>query len=343
MSIEQKIATLLAESKAAKLAEQVEAEEIVSEEVDETEVVAEGEMPPALKKAMAKKSKAKGDDEEDDMEDEDEDKDMKKESMKKMAEMSYKKMSKESVDVTIDVSADVDALINGEELSEEFKTKAATIFEAAIVTRVKQEVSRLEEEFEARLEEAVAKNQEGLVEQVDGYLGYVAEQWMAQNELALERGMKAEILEGFVSGLKGLFEEHYIEVPEERFDVLGSMELQIEELEERLNEQVATNIEMSKTLAEAKRTEIIKTVSEGLTVTESEKFNSLAEELSFEDAVSFETKVKTIRENYFSGKTVSGSKIDSVVTDEPVEQLTEQVKPKLDGRMSAYLSALSNK
>jgi hypothetical protein len=335
MSIEQKIATLLAESKAAKLAEQVEAEEIVTEEVDETEVVAEGEMPAALKKAMAKKSKAKGDDEEDDMEDEDEDKDMKKESMKKMA--------KESVDLTIDVSADVDALINGEELSEEFKTKAATIFEAAIVTRVKQEVSRLEEEFEARLEEAVAKNQEGLVEQVDGYLGYVAEQWMAQNELALERGMKAEILEGFVSGLKGLFEEHYIEVPEERFDVLGSMELQIEELEEKLNEQVATNIEMSKTLAEQKRADIIKTVSEGLTVTESEKFYSLAEELSFEDAKSFETKVKTIRENYFSGKSTAETKIDSVVTDDPVEQLTEQVKPKLDGRMSAYLSALSNK
>lgn len=254
-----------------------------------------------------------------------------------------KNYATQNEELTIDVSADVDALVNGEELSEEFKTKAATIFEAAIITRVKQEVSRLEEEFEARLEEAVAKNQEGLVEQVDGYLGYVAEQWMAQNELALERGMKAEILEGFVSGLKGLFEEHYIEVPEERFDVLGSMELQIEELEERLNEQVATNIEMSKTLAEAKRTEIIKTVSEGLTVTESEKFNSLAEELSFEDAESFETKVKTIRENYFSGKTVSGSKIDSVVTDEPVEQLTEQVKPKLDGRMSAYLSALSNK
>jgi hypothetical protein len=346
MSIEQKIATLLAESKAAKLAEQVEAEEIVSEEVDEEQVVAEA----AVKE------------EEDEIEEGVGDVAQKAVNVvKKVAGVATgavgavtgamdgavkgarKNYASTNEDMKIDVKDDVDALINGEELSEEFKTKAATIFEAAIVTRVKQEVSRLEEEFEARLEEAVAKNQEGLVEQVDGYLGYVAEQWMAQNELALERGMKAEILEGFVSGLKGLFEEHYIEVPEERFDVLGSMELQIEELEERLNEQVATNIEMSKTLAEAKRTEIIKTVSEGLTVTESEKFNSLAEELSFEDAESFETKVKTIRENYFSGKTVSGSKIDSVVTDEPVEQLTEQVKPKLDGRMSAYLSALSNK
>jgi hypothetical protein len=121
------------------------------------------------------------------------------------------------------------------------------------------------------------------------------------------------------------------------------LELQIEELEEKLNESIAKNIDMSKTIAEAQRVEIIKTVSEGLTVTETEKFQSLAEELSFEDSKSFETKVKTIRENYFSGKTVSESKIDSVVTDEPVEQLNETVKPKLDSRMSAYVSALSNK
>ena len=345
MSIEQKIATLLAESKAAKLAEQVEAEEIVAEEVEEEQVVAEA----------AKK-------EEDEIEEGVGDVAQKAVNVvKKVAGVATgtvgavtgamdgavkgarKNYASTNEEMTIDVKEDVDALINGEELSEEFKTKAATIFEAAIVTRVKQEVSRLEEEFEARLEEAVAKNQEGLVEQVDGYLGYVAEQWMAQNELALERGMKAEILEGFVSGLKGLFEEHYIEVPEERFDVLGSMEQQIEELEEKLNEQVAANIEMSKTLAEQKRIDIIKTVSEGLTITESEKFQSLAEELSFEDSESFETKVKTIRENYFGGKTVSESKIDSVVTDEPVEQLNETVKPKLDSRMSAYLSALSNK
>ena len=299
MSIEQKIATLLAESKAAKLAEQVESEEVVAEET--TEVVAE--------------------------------------ETTEVVEV----VAEEKEELTLDISEDVAALVNGEDLSEEFKAKAATIFEAAVVTRLKQEVARLEEEFDAKLEAAVAQNQEGLVEQVDGYLGYVAEQWMAQNELALERGMKAEILEGFVSGLKGLFEEHYIEVPEERFDVLGTMEAEITELEEKLNEQVARNIEMSKTLAEAKRTEIVKTVSEGLTVTETEKFQSLAEELSFEDAESFETKVKTIRENYFSGKTVSESKVDSVVTDAPVEQLTEEVKKNIDPRMSAYLSALSNK
>jgi hypothetical protein len=200
------------------------------------------------------------------------------------------------------VKEDIDALLNGEELSEDFRAKAETIFEAAVMARVKAEVARIEEEFESKLAEQVAKNTEGLVEQVDGYLGYVAEQWMTQNELALERGMKSEILEGFVSGLKDLFEEHYIDIPEEKFDVLGSLEEQVEELEAKLNEQVAANIELSKTLAEQKKVDIVKAISEGLTDTETEKFNALVEELSFEDASSFETKVKTIRENYFTSK-----------------------------------------
>jgi hypothetical protein len=126
------------------------------------------------------------------------------------------------------VKEDVDALLNGEELSEEFRTKAETIFEAAVLSRVAAEVARIEEEFESKLAEQVAKNTEGLVEQVDGYLGYIAEQWMTQNELALERGMKSDILEGFVSGLKDLFEEHYIDLPEEKFDVLGEMESKLE-------------------------------------------------------------------------------------------------------------------
>jgi uncharacterized coiled-coil protein SlyX len=235
------------------------------------------------------------------------------------------------------VKEDVDALLNGEDLSEEFKQKAETIFEAAVMNRVKAEVARLEEEFEAKLQESVAQNVEGLVEQVDGYLGYVAEQWIAQNEIALERGMKSEILEGFVNGLKGLFEEHYIDVPEERFDVLGEMEQRMEELEAKLNEQVAANIELSKTLAEAKRSKIVGQVCEGLTDTETEKFLGLVEELTYEDAETFETKVKTIRENYFTTKATA--EVKSVVTDAPVEALTEG--KKLDPVMSAYLSALN--
>jgi hypothetical protein len=236
------------------------------------------------------------------------------------------------------VKEDVDALLNGEELSEEFRAKAETIFEAAVMTRVKAELARIEEEFESKLAEQVAQNTEGLVEQVDGYLGYIAEQWMTQNEIALERGMKSDILEGFIGGLKNLFEEHYIDIPEEKFDVLGEMESKIDELEAKLNEQVAANIELSKTLAESNRAEIVKTVSEGLTDTETEKFMSLVEELSYEDQASFETKVKTIRENYFTTKAAT---VQSVVTDAPVEALTEEVSKKLDPAMSAYAAQLN--
>jgi hypothetical protein len=226
----------------------------------------------------------------------------------------------------------------GEELSEEFREKAETIFEAAVMSRVHAEVARIEEEFAAKLEEGVAQKLEGIVEQVDGYLGYIAEQWMKENELALNSGMKSEITEGFINGLKDLFAEHYIEVPEERFDVLGDMEAKMFALEEKLNEQFELNVAMTKTLAEQKRGEIVKTVSEGLTDTESEKFTSLVEELSYETAESFESKVKTIRENYFTTK--AGGNVTSIVTDTPVETLTEE-KKVIDPVMSGYLSVLN--
>jgi hypothetical protein len=315
MSIEQKIAELLEESKKQGLSEEAVAEETTEEVVEDqealaeenneetseesTEVVAEGEMPPALK--------------------------MKKE------ELSF------------DVKEDVAALTEGEELSEEFKQKAETIFEAAVVARVKAETARIEEEFETRLNEQVEKNVEGLVEQVDGYLGYVAEQWIEQNELALERGMKSEILEGFVEGLKGLFEQHYIDVPEERYDVLGQMEEKVEELEDKLNEQVKKNIEAQKVISEHQRKEILDNAKEGLTDTEVEKLMGLAEELAFDDAETFAKKVQTIRESYFTNKAKSDTIVESVITDEPVEELTEEVKKHVDPKMAAYMSALYNK
>jgi len=234
---------------------------------------------------------------------------------------------------------DIDAMLGDAELTEEFKTKAATIFEAAVLARVAEEAARIQEEFEAKLAEQVEQNTQGIVEQVDGYLGYMAEQWMAQNEIALEQGMKSEILEGFVNGLKGLFEEHYIDIPEERFDVLGEMENKIAELESKIDEQVEANIELTKTLAEAKRAEIVGTVSEGLTDTETEKFLSLAKEIAFEDSESFETKLKTIRESYFTAKQLT--EVKSVVTDAPVEVLTESKAKAVDPVMAQYLSALN--
>lgn len=320
MSIEQKIAEILAESKKAKLAEQVADKDVqeISEEEYEMKSSAKTPNPDNAKNNVEDEKEAEGGT-------------SKKENVVTKGAAPAEPMK--------GVKEDIDALMNGEELSEEFKAKATTIYEAAVMSRVKQEVARLEEEFESKLAEQVAQNVEGLVEQVDGYLGYVAEQWMKDNEIALERGMKSEILESFVSGMKNLFEEHYIDVPEERFDVLGEMENKIEELEAKLNEQMATNIEMSKTIAEQSRAEIVKSISEGLTDTEVEKFNSLVEELSYDGAESFENKVKTIRENYFTTKATADVK--SVVTDAPVESLTEENKPKLDPTMSAYLSALN--
>ncbi len=235
------------------------------------------------------------------------------------------------------VKEDMDALFTGEELTEEFKEKATTIFEAAVMVRVNEEVARLEEEFAAKLEEATATQIEGLVEQVDGYLGYIAEQWIKQNELALENGIKSEIVESFINGMKGLFEEHYIDVPAEKYDVLGEMEQTIAALESKLDEQVKSNVELSKTIAESTKAQIVSEAAEGLSDVEAEKFQGLVEELTFESAEAFQAKVKTIRESYFTNKQTA--EVKSVVTDTPVESLTEE--KKIDPQMAAYLSALT--
>jgi len=238
----------------------------------------------------------------------------------------------------VNFKEDMDALFNGEELTEEFKEKATTIFEAAVMTRINEAFATIEEEFEARLEEEAAKNQEGLVEKVDGYLNYIVEQWFTQNEIALESGMKSEILEGFVSGLKGLFEEHYIDIPEEKFDVLGAQEEAISELQAKLDEQVAANVELNKALNESTRNEIVDGALDGLTETDKEKFLGLAEELAFEDSESFSKKVQTIRENYFTNK--ASTLVESVVTDTPVENLTEE--KAVDPSIRKYMSVLNN-
>lgn len=292
MSIEQKIAKILAESNTA----EVEQEEVVIEDAADVDAV-EAE-----------------------------------------TEVVAEETAETEDELKVDVQEDVAALVNGEDLSEEFKTKAATIFEAAIVTRVKAEVAKLNEEFEAKLEEAIAKNQEGLVEKVDGYLSYVAEQWIKNNEIALENGMKSEILESFVNGMKGLFEEHYIDVPEEKFDVLSAQEEAIAELQAKLDEQLQANVELAKVINEAKRNEIVAATAEGLAETDKEKFASLAEELSFEDAETFGKKVQTIRENYFTNKVTST--IETVITDTPVDTLTEE--KAIDPKMKQYLSVLNN-
>jgi hypothetical protein len=328
MSIEQKIAQILAESKAE-------------------EVITEGENP-ATKGASAAEgkdgittdgvTKVEGENPDNKKNNVEDEKEAEGGTSKKPNEATKGAAAPEAM---ASVKEDVDALFNGEEgLTEEFRQKAETIFEAAVVTRVKAELARIEEETEQKLAEQVDQIKEGLVEKVDGYLDYVVEKWMAQNEIALEHGIKSEILEGFVAGMKSLFEEHYIDIPEEKYDVLGSMEQKIEELSSKLDEQVAANVDMKKSLSEMKRAEIVKQASVGLTDTEADKFQGLAEELSYEDEQSFQAKVQTIRENYFNTKAQSAD-VKSVVTDAPVETLTED--KKVDPQMAAYLNILNRK
>jgi hypothetical protein len=241
-------------------------------------------------------------------------------------------------ELTIDVSEDVAALVNGEELSEEFKTKAATIFEAAVVTRVKAEVAALEEQFDNRLQEEVETIKEGLIEKVDGYLSYVVEQWMNDNELALENGMKNEIMESFIAGMKGLFEQHYIDVPEEKYDMLGDLQEHVEIVESKLNEQVQTNVELAKELSEMKRDSAIAEFASNMADMDAEKFRGLAEELAFEDIQSFKTKLQTIKENYFGKKQQTVAVVESVVSNEPA-MLAEETT--VSPSMSRYLRAFN--
>lgn len=260
-----------------------------------------------------------------------------------MPKLENEEQSEEEViaeDETVDMSADVAALFNGEEgLTEEFRQKAETIFEAAVTSRIKEEVARiteaLEAQYETKLDEEIEKTVEGLVEHVDGYLNLMVEQWMENNEVALESGMKSDILESFVGGLKSLFEQHYIEVPEEKFDLVGEMESEIETLNAKLDEAVATNVELNKALNENTRESIVASASEGLSDIEAEKLQTLAEEISFEDSDSFAQKMQTIRENYFVKKAAK------VETPSILAEETIQEEKSVPAEMQAYVKTIS--
>lgn len=244
-------------------------------------------------------------------------------------------------ELDVDMSEDIDALVNGENLTEEFKTKAATIFEAAVISRVKSEVAILEEKFDERLEQEVDEIKEGLVEKVDGYLNYVVEQWMQENEIALENGLKNEILESFISGMKGLFEQHYIEIPEEKSNILEQMQQQINNTELMLNVQLENNIMLSKELTEMKRAALTSELIEGMTHIDAEKFTALSEELAFDDEYSFKHKLQTIKENYFGKKqhAVINESVKPLVTDEVPVTLTEE--KSVNPVMARYLRAFN--
>ena len=250
-----------------------------------------------------------------------------------MKKASYKK--EETEDETIDVSADVDALVKDEDLSEEFKSKAATIFEAAVNSKVKEAKKKMMAGYEEKLKEESEKAKGELVEKVDSYLAYVVEEWMKENELALERGIKGEIAEDFISGLKKLFEEHYISVPDEKYDVLEDQASKIESLEKKLNEEIEKNVELNKENSESKRTSIVAEMGEDLAETSKEKFNKLAEEVEYKNEEDFRAKVSTIKESYFGAKKEASSDIDDVAVGESTENVD------LSKSMAAYTAAIT--
>jgi hypothetical protein len=301
----------------------------------EDKEIKEGEMPAGLKKYLDKKDDAKKESAEDDKEKEKVNASYKKEESD--AEKKDEKVKEEKEDKKeIDVKEHVDALVAGDDsLSEEFKQKAATVFEAAIKSKVKEIAEEMQADYDKKLTEETSKSKDELVEKVDSYLAYVVEEWMKENELALERGIKGEIAEDFISGLKKLFEDHYIDVPDEKYNVLEDQSSKIEELEKKLNESIEKNVELSKENGEHKRQNIIDEASEDLADTQKEKFNKLAEEVEYSNEEDFTAKVKTIKESYF-GKKESTSEIDDVAAESNAEQPQD-----LTNAMAAYSAAIS--
>jgi len=269
--------------------------------------------------------------------------DMKKKDMMKAGKMMkpmmkagyHKEEDEKSSEDSLDIKSDVDALIGDSDLSEEFKQKAATIFEAAIKSKVKAEAQRLEGEYETKLKENTESHKAEMVEKVDSYLNYVVEEWMKENQIAIERGIKGEIAEDFIGGLKKLFEDHYIDVPDEKYNVLEDQASKIEELEKKLNESIEKNVELNKANGELKRQDIIDETSEDLADTAKEKFNKLAEEVEYSNEDDFRTKVKTIKESYFGKKEVKeNDEIDNVAAGESSNE-------DLSNAMAAYAAAIS--
>ena len=244
-----------------------------------------------------------------------------------------------SEEVELDLSDDVKALVSSDaDLSEEFKEKAATIFETAVKTRIKEQTKIIEAQFEEKLASETETVKEAMVEKVDSYLNYVVEEWMKENELAVERGIRTEIAEDFITGLKGLFKEHYIDVPEEKYNVLDDLTGQVKDLESKLNEQIEKNVNLSKDVSESKRESLVISVSEDLADTEKEKFASMAENVEYDSAEKFQEKLETIKESYFPKTKIeeatSNDEVDSVAANLPVDTGTSDA-------MAAYTAAIS--
>jgi len=241
----------------------------------------------------------------------------------------------ETVDIDSAINDDVEALLSGAELTEEFKSKAKLVFEAALSAKVSEVEAQIQEEYEKTLAEEVESIKVELTERVDTYLEYVAQEWLEENALAVERGIKTQMTESFLDGLKELFETHYVSIPEDRYDVLESMVDKLDEMEEKLNEQIERNVALNKRLSETVAETIMNNVAEGLAISQKEKLASLAESVEFESEEGYREKLETLKEAYFPTK--AGTPKETVV-----QELTEQADyTEVSSSMSAYLQALS--
>ena len=346
------------EKKDEKEKEDMKEAEHADKKDDEKKDVKEGEMPAGLKKYLDKKndkedekSEEKEDDKKKDMK-EAEDKEDKKKDEKEMSEAEdkedkkekevsesedkEKEMKKETAKDKVkdmDMKEDVNALTDGEDLSEEFKAKAATIFESAVKAKLVEEIEKLESEYETKVDEKVSEVKEEIVDKVDAYLNYVVEEWMKENELAIEKGLRNEITEDFIGGLKSLFESHYINVPQEKYDVIENQAAEIEKLKEEVNKSIEKNVELNSKLAESTREEVINDVSSDLVATEVEKLKGLAESIEYKDADSFRKSVETLKNSYFPKAKASDNESNEVAENNAGLDLSES--------MAAYTAAIS--
>ena len=239
----------------------------------------------------------------------------------------------EKKELSIDVSDDVNALLKGEEFSEEFKFKATTIFEAAVKAKVVEELEKLEKVYEEKLQSKLAEVTESMETRVDSHLEYTAEQWIKENQLAVDNGLRNELTEEFITGLKDLFETHYVDIPEDKYDVLSDMSEKLNDMEKKLNEQIESNVELNKAIGTYTKNGIIGEISEGLAQTQKEKLASLAEGVEFVSEESYREKVVTIKENYFPSTKASSS--------EDLVEKQQVIAEDLEGPMASYAAALS--
>jgi hypothetical protein len=265
-----------------------------------------------------------------------EDEDLEDENLLHEAEEEEVKEIEEEIEEDgVDIEEDVNALLGGEELSEEFREKAKVIFEAALKSKVNEVKEALEVQYDERLVEEIEEIKEALKERVDSYLEYVADEWFIENELAVEQGLKTEMTENFLSGMKELFEAHYVTIPEDKYDVLESMVEKLDDMETKLNEQIEKNIHLNQRLAESVADGILDQVSEGLASTQKEKLASLAESVEFESEEEYREKLEMLKESYFSAVKTPKAKTETL--SEQVDVAPESVS----GTMAAYLRTLS--